>query len=365
MKEKFFIGRNKEFKAGKSEGSLLGINSMDNFLPDAGVIFNFTISDSPEGETSKNHPKNPYLVSENSFTKTRLMKRIEAMEKFAGKNIQDILLDLYWGEEARSLSEVGQEIGVKHKSTVAGLIKRCNIRIRTTSEAGILAWQNPEKREKLTKGFNETRYQPFKNTWERKNEELKQEVLGKTKQEQRKKLKGLLRKEGSIGKVVKRFKKDRIEIGMPLIQRWIDELDIPFFSHIANGMLVREAEKKDWLCRLTPTERKVLELRYPQKGPKRGKAWTLEKIGIELGNKSKEWIRQKEESALLKLRKIRAGKPLTTSGGQRREVDEDKIIREFKEGKSLAEIGQEQGVSRTVVRSRLIELGIYRDRRPK
>lgn len=357
-KEIVYEGKSPDFGISQSSGLTTenSVNNQPGILPENGIIF-----ESKMIKNSDRSSENPHLVSDEPFKKTRLMKRIEGMEKFGGKGIQDILLDLYWGEEVRGLSEVGQEIGLKDKSGVAKLIRGCNIHVRTVSEAGVLVWQDPAKRARIQEAFRTVRYQPFKETWENKNDELRKEAFGETRQEQRKNLKRLLRAEGSVHKAARKLKENGIGVGRPLIQRWIDDLDVPFFTKVAAGMLVREAERNGWLSQLSPRERLVLEKHRP-KNPRKSKVRPLKKIAKDLGVGTKERARQIEEGALVKLRKIKKGKPLSHSGGQRKEVDEDKMIERFREKMSMAKIGEEQGVSRMVVSDRLIARGEYKKR---
>lgn len=120
--------------------------------------------------------------------------------------------------------------------------------------------------------------------------------------------------------------------------------------------LVREAERKGWIFLLTSSDRDILQMRHPKKKNKKRIPKSLEEVGEKL-NKSKQRVKQIEQRALYKLRKIKAGESIKTSGGQRKEVDTDALIKEYEAVHSLAKAGKPFGASRFVVRDRLVSIG--------
>lgn len=295
--------------------------------------------------------KNPYITSNDPFEKTGLMKRIERMDEFRGRGIQEIILDLYWGEEKRSLAGVGEEIRVKDVYTVSRLVKACHVRVRTSSEADALAWQDSHKRENFMSAFRPKRIGSLKETWKRKIDELRRQALGETEKEQRKNLRKLFRKEGNIQEVVQRLQERGFNAGRVTVGRWFEELEINIFNKITAGKLVREAERKGWINQLSPKQRRVLELRHPKKGPKRGKARSLRGVAQDLGIGTRESIRQIEERALSNLKRLKKGGDIR----KRRKTKVDPVLLKafLLQEKKVPEIAEEFGVSPGIIYSRI------------
>ncbi|OGH21544.1 MAG: hypothetical protein A2958_02330 [Candidatus Levybacteria bacterium RIFCSPLOWO2_01_FULL_38_13] len=354
--ERLPVGNPEELKIIKVQESNSAVDLIDN---QTGVIFgasNFNADSSFSNQrglenelvlytTVGEQVRNPYLTSDAPFEKTRLMKRIEKMRKFQGRGIQEILLDLYWGEEKkRTLAEVGGQIRIKSKAAVSRLLKACHIRVRTHSEATILALQNPARRTNHRNSFVET--------WEGKVERWKKQALGDTEKEQRRNLRRLYRKEGNIQGVVKRLRESGIEAGRALVTRWIDELGVNVFNKITAGMLVREAERKGWINELTPREREVLVELYPKGGFRKGKAKLLREVAEKIGVGTRERVRKLEENALAKLKRLKKGEDIKKRRGKRIKISQA-LLRKLHQKMSGPKIAELLGVSQGIIYSRL------------
>jgi len=121
-------------------------------------------------------------------------------------------------------------------------------------------------------------------------------------------------------------------------------------------MLVKEAVEKSWLERLLPRQRETIIKRFLE-------FKTLEQVGFEIGNVSREGVRQAEIRALRNIQKIKEGKAPARGSGHPVEIQINDVVRRYlEEEKSPREIAEELSCSLSTVKNKLELAGVPRRR---
>ncbi len=120
-----------------------------------------------------------------------------------------------------------------------------------------------------------------------------------------------------------------------------------------NIALVREAREKGFIDKLPSGIQEVLEQRYPQEG----RPITLLDIGSDM-QITKERVRQKEASALRRIKRLLEGKR-QTEGEPRGDIDVNEVIRLYiEEKKTMIEIANLMDCSFSTISNRLKAAGV-------
>ncbi len=196
-------------------------------------------------------------------------------------------------------------------------------------------------------------------------------IFGESEEEQRVNFEREYHKAGSLKRFSESLKRNGILISKYNLTRVRNSLDIPKLRSDApvnkprvkeeSSELVRTAKEKGFIDKLPLGMQKVLQERYPREGEPKA----LSKIGEDM-EITRERVRQKEVSALRRIKRLLEGKRQTESG-PRDDINVFEVVRLYTEkGKTRKEIATIMDCSESTISMRLGEAHVkMRKGRPR